>query len=1663
MKFYENDSDLAKYFISVVDGNQKGIQKQFYLEKNWVPMVFGTLDKISRFPCQPGSQNEEEVEKNPLILEEYFEQLDQSLDQVVNLCLFDCFMYRAQTLENSIKKDVYFNGTNLIEFLLNYIFVSEENMLTQVSENPGNQSHFFQQNNSNIKQIYKQSPIKNRQFNDKENAEQQKMFILQKSSSIQYQNSEEQQKQHYFITEQSNNDDKEKKNNNENNNDKSNLNQSNDYNQNQIEQNSNKQIIDEKQQNKKENENQQKINENQEKKFQSKVVMNQQHDEVFEIESSQQTQKTQINDEQKLAKLQNKVKLGENLNKKEEEAFRKIALQDFYIEAIILLSQKALSADKDIELVYQCYEGNLNRLSNSEEAEIKQDEQMQLFTGYQIAQITQEKELKKFLDIILIMHIFQKNELASNQEKIKKNRNQNLINDLFMLSKIIDKQYFQDVFNKSASQDILKYIISFIQPEQVQDYLNLLFVERKLGNKKISPSFVKKYKGVQLKNVIQEILDIDLKDLRIQCQEQMYMYKKYLENNKNPVEINEIKYQLELKFKIDFADSLLYQNKKQYSIKHLYNAEDKYQQVNEQTGNKFTRFFANSDLWLQNLAKREMTDDEFYSACNQEINKKLKSVLKENLLYKYGYTTFTQNQANLIQQQQSKKNEENQDDNQENKDQDEKIKEDPVFYYNIQENGAINFGGFLSTMDIIRIPENWVKIKIKKEKGVFKFNYQEFSLLSFYQSTKVDRYLHLMKQVSPYQLNAYGILGNTDKVIVEPFVKRLFQFLQEREQENLEIAQMRLKTEQAMAESDLRKSEVKYNVNSSLRLSTLQNDKNNESNEKNNENQEINNKKNENQQQQMQQDEVKSEGEIVDNQKLDQDEIEKQEQKKENGDLYFRLNPGILVSQLIGIVTSMHMNQIQGYLSMYPTQILFLTPQGDLKTSNILTLLLSQKNQTRYAAAPEMYLKKLDENLGDKSDVWAIGVILYKIFWGNWIIEQEDSQIIEKLEKFKNQQYVKELLEIEQDQNLCFYQDLKSNQEYMDLVKNIIQQCLKYDPFSRPSSVELLLQIHQFLKKSEDCQQAKGIFSLYNFDKINKEILSLNQIIQNFEFGLEKNEKQNLNSQEKKQNESQQNSLQQDREEKPIMKLIQRNTRQKYSYLDIDKLQQISSTSSSMKQSLNSNQSSENKKIKSMKKQLQKKLAMHNQNLKDTKKIKVQEDQTYSQLANPKNPSNQELKENEKNNNKIQQTEPQTINKNNQNDNNINNNSYNNNSSNNNYNTNKKDIVVLKNKEEEQDDDDELDPQEIFMMAGGGVLVVYQNGLIIYMSSQGQAYVIYNKDFDIENVMKYGLNDLLQGQGIFYLDRQQTEQRMVIGQFKNGLCQKGVMIDQFLSRKINIAVDKYGIPKDESQYMYIEDLYNKQQYIDDQKQFQKLTQVIIQNYEKANIFVDFLGNQVVSEFDESNSCIKVDKQCENFMLADNSKIVCIIKNKGFMIDFYTLTYTIYNNLIDENQYNLNIQQILEHLEHGQDLKYYMLNGMKFVGKFQNYQPWCKEGFGVWKDLQGYKYEGQYVSDKKQGQGKEIMPNGDIYEGDFYQNKREGQGILVYNRNSKIYSYQGQFLEGKKHGFGMEKMQNGKIFQVKYHKEKELKRVFKETDKNVTFQETEQKYEMHKFI
>lgn len=74
-----------------------------------------------------------------------------------------------------------------------------------------------------------------------------------------------------------------------------------------------------------------------------------------------------------------------------------------------------------------------------------------------------------------------------------------------------------------------------------------------------------------------------------------------------------------------------------------------------------------------------------------------------------------------------------------------------------------------------------------------------------------------------------------------------------------------------------------------------------------------------------------------------------------------------------------------------------------------------------------------------------------------------------------------------------------------------------------------------------------------------------------------------------------------------------------------------------------------------------------------------------------------------------------------------------------------------------------------------------------------------------------------------------------------------------------------------------------------------------------------------------------------------------------------------------------------------------------------------EGQGVFTNLQGRKYDGDWEAGKMHGKGKLRLPNQSVYEGWFESDLKHGIGKFTWPGGKKFYN--GGWKEGKRHGKG----------------------------------------------
>ena len=128
-----------------------------------------------------------------------------------------------------------------------------------------------------------------------------------------------------------------------------------------------------------------------------------------------------------------------------------------------------------------------------------------------------------------------------------------------------------------------------------------------------------------------------------------------------------------------------------------------------------------------------------------------------------------------------------------------------------------------------------------------------------------------------------------------------------------------------------------------------------------------------------------------------------------------------------------------------------------------------------------------------------------------------------------------------------------------------------------------------------------------------------------------------------------------------------------------------------------------------------------------------------------------------------------------------------------------------------------------------------------------------------------------------------------------------------------------------------------------------------------------------------------------------------------------------NQIVYENG-NYYIGETKNGIRHGKGIQYYENGDIMYEGNFVNDEP---EGEGKSHNENGSYYIGHFKNGMKNGKGIYYYPNGDImYEGDYIDDEPEGNGKLVMENGNY---YIGQFKKGKRHGKGKSYDKDGNLF------------------------------------
>ena len=92
--------------------------------------------------------------------------------------------------------------------------------------------------------------------------------------------------------------------------------------------------------------------------------------------------------------------------------------------------------------------------------------------------------------------------------------------------------------------------------------------------------------------------------------------------------------------------------------------------------------------------------------------------------------------------------------------------------------------------------------------------------------------------------------------------------------------------------------------------------------------------------------------------------------------------------------------------------------------------------------------------------------------------------------------------------------------------------------------------------------------------------------------------------------------------------------------------------------------------------------------------------------------------------------------------------------------------------------------------------------------------------------------------------------------------------------------------------------------------------------------------------------------------------------------------------------------------------YVWMSGQRYEGDWVHDKP---QGQGKMRFANGNQYEGQLAAGLPQGRGRMVFPGGDVYEGQFEAGKAHGEGKYAWKSGER---YEGAWSRGLKHGAGI---------------------------------------------
>ena len=227
---------------------------------------------------------------------------------------------------------------------------------------------------------------------------------------------------------------------------------------------------------------------------------------------------------------------------------------------------------------------------------------------------------------------------------------------------------------------------------------------------------------------------------------------------------------------------------------------------------------------------------------------------------------------------------------------------------------------------------------------------------------------------------------------------------------------------------------------------------------------------------------------------------------------------------------------------------------------------------------------------------------------------------------------------------------------------------------------------------------------------------------------------------------------------------------------------------------------------------------------------------------------------------------------------------------------------------------------------------------------------------------------------------------------------------------------------------------------------EKIIREIKYKYKKQNEYYNIIFNNIIEKLNN------LYKKLKNKFNKEKEKIKNMKRLKEIIYDTYNIyNYNYYNSIninhILDNYYNNNIciKKLLK-VHNGKGKEYYKNGNIKYDGDFVNNKyegngkyiyengdyyigPFInglKHGKGIIYYKNGnIMYDGDFVNDKREGEGKYIWKDGQYYIGPWLNDLKHGKGTIYY-KNDNI-KYDGDFVNNKREGYGKYIYENGQYY------------------------------------